>query len=34
VAKGGEITTSYTEALIKARDRKEKAKWEKQAARA
>jgi ribosomal 50S subunit-associated protein YjgA (DUF615 family) len=34
VAKGGEMTVSHAQALIEARDRKEKAKWEKQAARA
>ena len=34
VAKGGEMTVSHVQALIEARDRKEKAKWDKQAARA
>jgi hypothetical protein len=34
VAKGGEMTVSHAHAIIEARDRKEKAKWEKQAARA
>ncbi len=34
VAKGGEMTTLHAHAIIEARDRKEKAKWEKQAARA
>jgi hypothetical protein len=34
VAKGGEMTISHAQALIEAKDRKEKAKWEKQAASA